>query len=174
MFFEMTLLGHLTALFDTPATAMAVALVSLLLSSGLGSLHLARLRHSPALILPLLAGLLAAYAYGLPALISLLQPLSLPARIAGCVLVLLPAGFLMGLPFPLGLSLVGRDHIPQAFGVNSCASVAGASLAALLALSLGYIRLTLLAGACYLTAGLCLFFLVRAWPRPSSGQTTRS
>ena len=174
MFFEMTLLGHLTALFDTPATAMAVALVSLLLSSGLGSLHLARFRHSPTWILPLLAGLLAAYAYGLPAFVGLLQPLALPVRIAGCVLVLFPAGFLMGLPFPLGLSLVGRDQIPQAFGVNSCASVVSASLAALLALSLGYIRLTLLAGACYLAAGLCLFFLVRAWPRPSSGQTTRS
>ncbi|NLO36638.1 MAG: hypothetical protein GX112_09840 [Clostridiaceae bacterium] len=177
MFFEMTLIGRLAALFDTPATAMAVALVSLLFSSGLGSLWLTRPRRTRNLILPLLACLLVACAYGLPGLIRLLQPFTLPMRIAWCVLLLFPAGFLLGMPFPLGVSLVGRSdraQIPWAFSVNSCASVVSASLAATLAISLGYTRMTLLAGACYLAAGLCFFRLVRTWPLPSSGQKTRS
>jgi len=52
------------------------------------------------------------------------------------------------------LSVSAPDLIPWGFGVNAFASVAGASLAPLIAMHLGFSKLMLAAGVCYLLAAL--------------------
>lgn len=66
-----------------------------------------------------------------------------------------PLAFLLGLPFPAGLARVAREFealIPWAWAVNGCASVAGAVLAALLAVHLGFTVVVILAVILYLLA----------------------
>jgi hypothetical protein len=66
-----------------------------------------------------------------------------------------PLGFMMGLPFPLGLMRLARrnaDLIPWAWGINGCASVMSAILATLIAIHAGFTWVTLLAALLYLAA----------------------
>jgi hypothetical protein len=103
----------------------------------------------------------------------LLQTLALPPppgiveSTAGRVIVALaliaPLAFLMGMPFPLGLSRLAAESpafIPWAWGINGCASVLSALVAALLAVHLGYgVVLSMAAGLYALT--------VLVWPEPA-------
>jgi hypothetical protein len=78
-------------------------------------------------------------------------------RTAAFVAALAPAAFLMGIPFPVAISRLaaaGGSAIPFAWAVNGFFSVAGASLASIGALWLGF-RWTVGIGAVlYLMAGL--------------------
>ena len=52
-----------------------------------------------------------------------------------------PLSFCMGMPFPLALAQVGKkapELIPWAWGVNGCASVISAVLAAVLSVHFGF------------------------------------
>ena len=63
------------------------------------------------------------------------------ARIAVALALLGPIGFLLGMPFPLGLKALGARApalVPWAWGINACASVVSASLATFIALHVGF------------------------------------
>jgi len=67
-----------------------------------------------------------------------------------------PAAFLMGMPFPVGLSRMagaGSPAVPYAWGVNGFFSVAGASVASIGALWLGFHATIAAAAVLYLLAG---------------------
>jgi hypothetical protein len=94
-------------------------------------------------------------------------------RVLAFLVSLAPAAFLMGMPFPVGLSrmaAVDSPAIPYAWGVNGFFSVAGASLASIGALWFGF-HATIAAGAIlYLLAGAVFPSLVRGdTPLPYSG-----
>jgi hypothetical protein len=64
-------------------------------------------------------------------------------------IIVLPVGLLMGIPFPLGMSVLGRTEpslIPWAWAVNGCFSVLSPVLATMVALTFGF-RVVLIAGA---------------------------
>jgi hypothetical protein len=72
--------------------------------------------------------------------------------------MLAPLGFLLGIPFPRGisaLSLQARPCIPLAWGVNGFTSTLSSILATLIALSSGFIWV-LTAGALVYAAALVL------------------
>jgi hypothetical protein len=78
-------------------------------------------------------------------------------KVAATVLMLAPAGFAMGLPFPTGLRMLERAHPPSvrwAWSLNAAASVMGSVGALVLALYLGLIQTLLIGGALYLLAAL--------------------
>jgi hypothetical protein len=141
---------------------------SILAGSGLGG-YLSQKRGpriGPSALL-WLAGAVIVYALALPFLAAVLARLPLVARIIVVFLLLFPAGTLMGLPLPLGLSLLGKrepDLIPWAWAVNGCCSVVSPILAMLIALSAGFM-IVLLCGAGLYLAG---FILVRNMLRGAS------
>jgi hypothetical protein len=107
-----------------------------------------------------IAGIALAYLLTLPAIFRQLMPLPDVARIAVSIALIAPLAFAMGMPFPLGLArLAGRADtlIPWAWGVNACASVVAAILAAVLAIHLGFNAVIVLAVALYGIAAA-------AWP----------
>ncbi|MEE8432207.1 MAG: hypothetical protein V3S16_13250, partial [Candidatus Desulfatibia sp.] len=66
-------------------------------------------------------------------------------------------GFVMGIPYPLGLRVLGStsdETIPWGMAANGFASVIGAAAAPLLALSLGFGNVLILAAALYIAAGI--------------------
>jgi hypothetical protein len=76
---------------------------------------------------------------------------------------IMPAGILVGIPFPLGITVVGSSSlalIPWAWAVNGCFSVIAPILAAMLALSAGYQFVLLISAVTYLLA----FWLIRQGP----------
>jgi hypothetical protein len=90
----------------------------------------------------------------------------LSIRMAVAVALVAPLGFVMGLPFPLGLSRVSDSApglVPWAWGINGCASVVAAVIATLLAMHVGFTTVLALALGLYAATPL---LVGRAWPAP--------
>ena len=145
---EMPLLQQFIVYLGQPAYAFATVVGFLLVSSGLGSRYLST-RLPLGVALAGLVGLIVLYPLLLAPVFNVSFGLPLIGRVVVTGLLLMPAGLLMGIPFPAGLGIVRRvapGRLPWIWAVNGCASVISAVLAPMLALDLGF-RLVLLLGA---------------------------
>ncbi len=150
-------LGH-------PLYAVAVVLAGFLAFAGLGSAVATRWMTSVgrgsavrgiALAVVVIAFLATTYLFALPLIFERLLALPDAAKIAVALLLIAPLAVFMGMPFPLGLGHVGarsEAFIPWAWGINGCASVLSAILAALLAMHVGFTGVVAIATALYLVA----------------------
>jgi len=115
----------------------------------------------PALALAV-AGIVAAailHLVAAPPLFRWLMPLPDTLKIAASLVLIAPLAFFMGLPFPLALVRVAAARpglVPWAWGINGCASVLSAILAIVLAMSLGFSAVLLIAIGLYLFAAATL------------------
>jgi hypothetical protein len=163
LFVEVAFLQQTVLVLEHPSTAASTVIAALLIGSGTGSFMSRRtrwLRKAPALLM--LAAVVAAYALALLPLLSLLGPGPLPLRVFTVFASLLPAGFLMGVPLPLGIMHLGAsspDHVPWAWAINGCFSVSAPILAVMIALSAGFTVVALAGAAMYVVA----FLLLRRW-----------
>jgi hypothetical protein len=141
MFVELSQMQHLNVFLGHPVYGLTVVLFTLLLSTGIGSLatrRFARLQLVPALATAALV--LAAYGLVAPPLLRALAGSATPVRIVASVLLLFPAGCLMGMAFPLGMSralAVQPELAPWLWATNGAASVCASVLAVILMLELG-------------------------------------
>ena len=147
LFIEIAFMQRFAVFLGHPLYAIAVVLAGLLVFAGLGAGAtdwLGRLaRHwSPNTLAA--AGIVivgGAYLGLLPHVFEAAQGLPTTARIAVALALLGPIGFLLGMPFPLGLKALGDRApalVPWAWGINACASVVSASLATFIALHIGF------------------------------------
>ncbi len=75
------------------------------------------------------------------------------------MILIAPLGFVLGIPFPLGIRILGKmapELIPWGWGLNAYATVIGSILCVILAITLGFRMNFLIALLVYL-AGLILF-----------------
>jgi hypothetical protein len=145
-------LGH-------PTYALTVIIFSMLLSSGLGSFFSPRIAGASGARLPrVLAGvavLVAVLAFSVSPVLGAGVGLPMLVKFAISVLLISPAGFLMGVPFPTGLRRLERLHSPSvrwAWSLNAAASVLGSVAAVVLAIYLGLRETMLIGGLMYLGA----------------------
>lgn len=143
---EIPLIQRFTLLLDHPAQALAGVLFVLLFGSGIGSWLSPRLSLKRALLALLIyLGFILSFSSDL---IDLLLPAPALVRWGALVLILLPLGILMGVPFAAGLQRLENNHpgwIPWAWAVNGAFSGISGVAAAMLALDAGF-RATLAAG----------------------------
>jgi hypothetical protein len=161
MFLEMDFIQKMTMLIGHPVFGVAVTLTGFLLFSGLGSLACQYLFKPPglsrikiAVFIIIIVGLLelAILAFSFDWLIGFSQPL----RVLAGLIIIAPLAFFMGMPFPIAIKQLGANLqalVPWAWGINGFASVTGAVLGTLLAISMGFTALALIALVCYLLAG---------------------
>ena len=165
MLVEIPLIQRFILYLDQPAYALAAILFCILLFSGLGSRYGSRkIRLSHALMG--LIGLLVVYVFLLPGLLQATLGLHLLIRFAITVVLLAPLGFLMGIPFPAGLTWMrhrleahntstdSRWMVAWIWAVNGASSVLASILASLLALSFGFTVTFAIGMGCYALAGL--------------------
>lgn len=162
---EIAAIQQLQLLLGHPVYAVAATLTGLLIGSGLGSAGSDRLATQilPGALVGLLI-LLAAEAVFLLPIARSAQAASLAVRVAIALIALAPPAILMGLPFPLGLRALARDHPPRiawAWAANGFAAVVAAPLSALIALEWGSRILFLSAAGAY---GAACFLLAGASP----------
>lgn len=152
MFVEIPLIQKFILLLGQPAYAFSAVLFALLLASGLGSFLSNRLGIRWMLALGL--GVCLAPLW-LDAVIRLAMGLPLFFRLLIMLVCLAPFGFLMGVPFPKGISLVQtRDTywVSWFWAVNGVASVVASVMSAMLVLSFGFSLALASGGICYLLA----------------------
>ncbi len=153
LFVEIPLMQQFILFLGHPVYAFAAVLFAILLFSGLGSRVSARLSLTRTLIV--LIGAIILYPLILPLVFRLLLGQSLGLRLLISVLSLAPLGFMMGVPFPKGIEIIGRlapDLIPWAWGINGCTSVLASILSAMLAISFGSSRVLVAASVAYVAA----------------------
>jgi|YNPNPStandDraft_1061719.scaffolds.fasta_scaffold04226_6 hypothetical protein len=157
MFVEIPLIQRWILPFGHPTYAFTAVVLALLLFSSLGS-TLARRPWLARRTTPGAVGLMALLvALVAPLLTEALLGWPVPVRVVAAVASLAPLGFLMGLPFPLGLAWLEEESpglIPWAWAVNGCASVTASVLAAILALSYGFTAVMVAGAAAYIGAWL--------------------
>ncbi len=159
MLVEITFLKAGILVLGDAIAAAGVAIGGFSFFSGIGSAVSGRW-ESEEPMKRVFAGTAACVAAGFLALSCAAGPLlacGWALRTAAFVAAFAPAAFLMGMPFPAAVSRLaaaGGTAIPFAWAVNGFFSVAGASLASIGALWLGF-RWTAVAGAIlYIAAGL--------------------
>jgi len=148
MFVELYFIKSYTLLFGDPVISFAVVLTGILIFSSIGGLCSQRLGRRglvPSLLALMLC--LVLLAAGLPPLISRVLRFAEPLRFFIGLMLLLPPGILLGLPFPLGMRLLpgSAEHRAEAWTANGCTSVLTSILSAQIALTLG-IRAILISG----------------------------
>lgn len=166
MLVEMVLIIKFTRFLGDPILSAGGVVSAFLVFSGLGSLVSRRLfRHPLRAIMVTVLGIAAfaiVYVFTLDGVFALTATWSTPARFSLAILLAAPLAFLMGWPFPNGLTCVERERpalIPWAWGANGVASVAGPPAGVLLAVASGLSTVMLLAAILYGCAGLVAWVL---------------
>ncbi len=161
MFVELAFIQKMVLSLENPSYAASTVIASILISSGIGSLL--SLRVTPLknpLVLLILAGVAVAYSLLLPGITAATSHHPLLLKIIVSFVLLMPAGILMGSPFPLGISLLHAAAprlIPWAWAVNGCFSVLAPIIAVMLALSTGFRSVLFIGAAMYFIA----FWVIR-------------
>jgi hypothetical protein len=155
MFLEIVFIKFFIRYLGHPIYSVAMVLSVMLISSGIGSYYSSRLkseRHSLRRICGIIALCILAYAVFLAPILNGTDGLHFTIKIGlSTLLVAIPA-FFMGMPFPIGLKVVdtiAKSHVPWAWGINGCVSVISASVAAIMAVELGFLSLLLVAALAY-------------------------
>jgi spermidine synthase len=152
-------LGH-------PTYALTVVIFLLMLSSGAGSLASrfwlprAEMGWLPLL---LVVATLVAYVFFLPSRLALLVGLPIGLKMVISGILLIPPGFVMGMPFPTGLRALASAPAPEfpasadntvewAWAMNAAASVLGSVMAMAIAIQFGLTATLACGAAAYLVA----------------------
>ena len=140
IFVEMFFIKEFTLLFGNPVISFTIVLSGILIFSALGgyvSQQFKRVRLEFIFIILLILLLFILLAHGFISHQILKAPL-IP-RLIIALLILLPPGFLMGFPFPLGMRYMLKSTVQRAYAwsVNGCASVLTSIISAQIAISFG-------------------------------------
>ena len=158
---QVALIQKFVMLLGHPTYALTVIVFSMLVFSGLGSFFSrrivaddeARLRR----VLLIVAALVAALAFAAPVVSNAGIVWPLPLKMLVTALLIAPAAFAMGMPFPSGLTRMEKFHSPSvrwAWALNAASSVLGSATAIFLAIYLGLRETLLVGGVMYI--GACL------------------
>ncbi len=157
---EVALIQKFVLFLGHPTYALTVVIFSMLVSSGLGSFLSHRLvgdrNNRLAVAIAIAAALVALLAAIVQPVLTAGVGLPLFVKIVATVLMIAPAGFVMGIPFPTGLRLLQRHHaasVRWAWSLNAAASVLGSVGALMLALYLGLVETLLVGAVLYVCAG---------------------
>jgi len=164
MLLEMGFLQRLILYLAHPTYSAATAIGGFLIFGGIGSALSRYWRAPPRRVAVWAAGAVvvvaAAYLPTMDRWLALTQAWPLPLRLLIATATIAPLAVAMGHILPAGLRQISGPApalVPWAWAVNGLASVAATVGAPVLAMSVGFARLLLVAIACYLAAaGLCL------------------
>jgi hypothetical protein len=174
MMVEIALLQRMSVFLGHPTYALSVVLFSLILWAGFGSMASERVRLAGGGKLVAWSVASSAYLFmlpfWLPPLLVDLDGAHLLVRAGFCVLVLAPAGVLMGCGFPTGMRLVSAistGPTPWFWGINGAAGVLAASVAVVTSIAFSIDTTLRIGAACYLLIAAPAVLLVFAGARPS-------
>jgi spermidine synthase len=162
---EISLIQKYILFLGQPVYSISSVLFSLLISAGTGSFFFQKRcregrEHRWLNVLALLlTAFLILQVTVVPWLLDTLLGLSQVSRFLLSTLLIAPLGFILGIPFPLGIRILGKyapELIPWGWGLNAYLTVIGSILCVILAITLGFRMNFLIALLVYLT-GIFLF-----------------
>jgi len=159
-----------------PTYSLTVVMLSLLVSTGIGSLLTERITADFERALPqrlaLVLVLAGAYLVGTPLVFDALLGAPLAARVAVSIGLIVPLGLVLGAFFPLGIRIAERTDsrlVPWAWAVNGCSTVIGTLLAVMAGMTWSFTVVTLIAMAIYASGVLGLLAAERSVAAADAG-----
>jgi len=155
---EISLIQRFVLFLGHPTYALTVVVFLLLLSSGAGSVMARRWISDSGRLRIFLAAIVAVILINvvvLPWLLSAAVGLPFLLKLVASAVILVPLGFLMGMPFPTGLKLLaagGGSTVEWAWALNAAASVLGSVAAMVIAIHFGLTVTLVCAAVAYLLA----------------------
>jgi len=169
LFIEIPLMQKFILFLDQPTYSFAIVLFTIFVCSGLGSLFSAKLAKVLPQVIFGLGLLVFLYPLFLPYFFEALLGQSLLLRVLVALGALAPLSFLMGVPFPSGIRIMGTlspDLVPWAWGINGCVSVVSSILSLVIALSVGFSWVLVAAGSAYIVgAGVACHWMQKTRQR---------
>jgi hypothetical protein len=164
--FQVSLIQKFTLFLGQPVWTMLTVISTLLISSGIGSRltdkittsrdlssergdYLRKKLFTIFLIISIYSIIIGLFS---PIIFSYLSGLSLILKILVSVIIVFPIGFYMGMPFPIGISLIKNEenrYIPVAWAVNGFFSVIGTVITIMLAMTIGFKMVFIISGLIY-------------------------
>ncbi len=160
IFLEIGLIKRFILFLGEPTYAVSAAVSSILVSAGIGSYTSGRIKGIGVRILLIsavvaLSALILIYRLFLAGILDGLMALPTVVKYIAAALITAPLGFAMGFPFPTLIRKAEADGrgelIPWAWCVNGTASVVGAPLSVICALSMGFSGVMVAAALLYFT-----------------------
>jgi hypothetical protein len=155
MFAEIFFIQRFIILVGDPVISFTLVVAGILFFTSIGGIWVHKKPgHSLRLPLAALITVLVMEAATFELLEADILKASTGLRYALALFLLLPAGFLMGLPFPLGMRFILQSPVQRAYAwtANGCASVLSSIVAAQIAISWGIPQVAAMAVAAYLVA----------------------
>lgn len=167
MMIEISFFQKLTFYLGSPTISLAIILTSLLAGMGIGSFasrkiyngqNIKKLVLSSFLIFIIATGLF----FAIPFIMNSFSQLSILNKAMITSLLLIPLGFILGIPFPTGINLTKEmgleSSVPWLYGINGTMSVLGSVLALTISTTLGFTASLILGTLCYLAIALIFKF----------------
>lgn len=158
---QVALIQKFVMLLGHPTYALTVIVFSMLVFSGLGSFFSRRIIAGNdkrlRFLLLIVAALVTALAFAAPVVSNAGIVWPLPLKMLVTSLMIAPAAFAMGMPFPSGLTRLENFHPPSvrwAWALNAASSVLGSASAIFLGIYLGLRETLLVGGIMYISACL--------------------
>jgi predicted membrane-bound spermidine synthase len=156
---EVALIQKFVLFLGQPVYALTCVIFTMLLSSGIGS-YFSRnfIRQEDGrlkIALALVAALVSLLALVISTVLSTGVGLPFPLKVLATIAMIAPAGFMMGMPFPTGLTRLEARNSPAvrwAWSLNAASSVLGSVGALVCAIYLGLMQTMLVGGLLYLGA----------------------
>lgn len=156
---QICMIQKFTLFLGQPVITLLTVVSTMLVASGSGSLVSGKFFKDSSKNLMIIFGFIVilALAIGIlnPIIFESLVRLDLAWRIIISALIIFPLGFFMGMPFPIGMSLIlpaEKRFVAFAWGVNGFFSVIGTVSAIILAMIFGYRFVFILGAVIYILA----------------------
>ena len=172
VFIEIIFLQRFQLFLGPPIYTFSVVLAGLLTFTGLGSFasHGFRTASHRLLSWLLLAvvGTITIELFVMPIVFNWALGFPLAWRVVVSIALLAPVGLLLGMPFPIGLRVLGEEDsllVPWAWAINAFFTVIGSVSAMILGMILGFTAVEMISAACYGTALVAIAIRVAQLPR---------
>lgn len=169
MLVEIAQIQRLIIFLGHPIYSITVVLFSMLFASGLGALVSTRWDSAYRLksinivfIMSVLLSILLFITYKQPDVLHAFEKHAIHIRIMISLLFLIPLGFFMGFPFPLGMSLATsrfREHTPWFWAINGSTSVVSSVLSVCISILWGFTATLSVGFLFYCMAAISILFL---------------
>ncbi len=173
---EISLIQKHILFLGQPVYSISAVLFSMLLSAGIGSWLFQKYfregseRRWLASVLGCLFVILLFEIFVVPPIFRWLLGAGNGWRFAFSALFIAPLGMTLGIPFPLGIRVLGKrfpEAIPWAWGLNAYTTVIGSILCVIFAVTMGF-RMNFLIAFLTYTAGFCIFAITVLRSTPAS------
>ncbi len=154
-FIEIPFIQKFILILGKPAFALAIVLFSIMLAASIGSYITSRFRVDIRWVVGIIVAYIIIFIFGFSYIGDFIISKVLWQRFFYSILLILPLGFVMGMPFPLAITKAKRSRgeiIPWLWAINGCTSVVGSIAAVMISIHLGFFVVIGIAAVIYLAA----------------------